>query len=163
MQQALTRLLNQLLSSTILHLPMFLYTGRVDVFVCVSMTTCSPALQYLRSCGSSPTCLLTRPALKTQDTRKKDSKDKLKVWNFTLRCSHLHCEKRRGPSDWLGRVVLRFVACCSPTVCLCVRAEHRTFFLEHFCCYMTVLLGRAPAGIYSFCFSCISFFLSLHN
>lgn len=30
-----------------------------------------------------------------------------------------------------------------------VQAENRTFLVEHCCCYMSVLVGKGPAGLYS--------------
>lgn len=125
--------------------PIFLSTHTKSMFVRVSPTMCSPALQYLRPRGSASACVLTCPAPKTED-EEMESNHKQK-WGKPLPCCfNLHLWKGIEVSDWLGRVVRSFVACRSPHS-VPIQAEHRTFLPEHFCWYMSVLLGKRPARI----------------
>ena len=140
--------------------PIFLCAHTKSMFVRVSPTMCSPALQYLRPRGSASACVLTCPAPKTED-EEIESNHKRECGKPLPCCLNLHLWKCTEISDWLGRVVSSFDACRSPHS-VPIQVEHRTFLPEHFCWYMSVLLGKGPAGMYSFFFARIRFVSNLY-
>lgn len=90
------------------------------------------------------------PHLPCTENTKHRRKKKTQMTNLKCEMSRSivsTCTVRSDREQWLIRT-------CGAPFCgvlfshrVPAQAEHRTFLLEHFCCYMSVLLGREPAGI----------------